>query len=53
MALLEVEDLSIAIQDPQAPAERIHVEPYGPWLPEGWVRTPPRHVHIEPWSLCV
>lgn len=38
MALFEVDNLSIAIADPSAPKERIHVEPYGPWLPEGWVR---------------
>jgi oligopeptide/dipeptide ABC transporter ATP-binding protein len=35
---LEVENLSIAIQDPAASTGRIHIEPYGPWLPPGWVR---------------
>lgn len=38
MALLTVTDLSIAIHDPTAPTEQIHIEPYGPWLPAGWVR---------------
>ncbi len=38
MALLEVEDLSIAVHDPGAADEAIYVEPYGPWLPSGWVR---------------
>jgi oligopeptide/dipeptide ABC transporter ATP-binding protein len=38
LALLEVENLSIAIQDPGSSTDRIHIEPYGPWLPTGWVR---------------
>ena len=38
MALLEVENLSIAIQDPHSSTSRIRVEPYGPLLPIGWVR---------------
>jgi oligopeptide/dipeptide ABC transporter ATP-binding protein len=37
LALLEVENLSIAIQDPAMSSGRIHIEPYGPWLPKGWV----------------
>ncbi|MCP3977037.1 MAG: ABC transporter ATP-binding protein [bacterium] len=37
MALLEVENMRVAIQDPGASAQSIHVEPYGPWLPDGWV----------------
>jgi ABC-type glutathione transport system ATPase component len=41
LALLEVENLSIAIQDPQSSTSRIRVEPHGPLLPIGWVRVVP------------
>ena len=37
LALLEVENLSIAIQDPPSSPGPIRIEPYGPWLPKGWV----------------
>lgn len=38
MALLTVENLSIAIQDIGSTDGSIYVEPYGPWLPEGFSR---------------
>lgn len=38
MPLLDVQNLSIAIQDPASTDGSIFVEPYGPWLPEGFSR---------------
>ncbi len=38
MPLLEVSNLSIAIQDIGSTDGSIYVEPYGPWLPEGFSR---------------
>lgn len=37
MTLFEVENMRIAIHDPAAPPQLIHIEPYGPWLPDGWI----------------
>lgn len=49
MALLEVENMRVAIQDHEAPAQLIHVEPYGPWLPDGWVvAIPSLSFSVEP-----
>ncbi|NND04128.1 MAG: ABC transporter ATP-binding protein [Acidimicrobiia bacterium] len=38
MPLLEVSNLSIAVQDIGSTEGSIFVEPYGPWLPEGFSR---------------
>ena len=37
MGLLDVDRMSIAIFDPLSSTEPVFVDPYGPWLKEGWV----------------